>query len=218
MWATARDIARTVEAHVNGGAPLLSPTSEAAARDQVDTRETPDGRARYGFGLYQRRRRGVDALWAWAWGGGYRGYAVMVSSLRWGVVVGANAAWAEPGGLAWYAFDAFFSDLPPLEAPARTDPATWSRYTGDYDDTVTGVRSTVALEGGALVLRVTAGDTLRLAQESGDLFSYAFPQIKVHVQFVVSAGESRARWFALSGAPEGARWPSGALGVSRRVE
>ncbi len=170
LYATAEDYAHLAEVFLDGGGTVLSKASVAAmTAPHANLGQGPD--TNYGFGLFGFDWKGLSVV---SHDGGLPGFlstVMWVPAKKMAVVVLANADVASVEPVALRAIDAFLS--PTGEAKTyRTDPSTWTRYAGTYDDPFATLGATkVTLTGGKLGLAYGPSELpVDLVQASADSF------------------------------------------------
>jgi CubicO group peptidase (beta-lactamase class C family) len=196
LWGSVSDLAKTALVHLDDGGELLSPDSVAAMRSQQTTWYPGD--ATVGLGQFTYQHRGVDYVSHGGSGAGYRTSLAIVPSQDFGIVVAANASWAEVSELVTDAFDIYL-DLPDDWEPDRydTDPATWTEYEGVYEDPLYYGTMIVTLdELEQLYVRFAdlGNDSYRLYQYGSDAFFFVSNDSWYTMRFIPDdTGE--VRWF-----------------------
>ena len=133
LHGSVTDLARALEVHVGNGKGVLSEEMTLAMRSQQPT-GYPDA-STVGYGQFTYNHRGVDYVTHGGSGAGFRSQWSIVPEQGFGIVVAANARWADPYQIVEEAFDQFL-DFDDAYAPenVQTDPTTWTAYEGVYED------------------------------------------------------------------------------------
>lgn len=134
LHGTATDIARTVEWQLADDGSILSSDSLAAMHAQVDTFTRPAGTLKYGMGQLTQDFDGVDLVWHDGWVTGFVTTWAMVPEAGFGVVIAANADWADPYTPMYDAVDNFLGLEHAAPLDGTTDPSTWDAFAGTYAD------------------------------------------------------------------------------------
>ncbi len=190
LFATAEDYAHLAEVFLAGGGAVLSKASVAAmTAPHANLGQGPD--TNYGYGLFGFDWKGLAVV---SHDGGLPGFlstVMWVPTKKMAVVVLANADVASVEPVALQALDAFLA--PTGEAKTyRTDPSTWTRYAGTYDDPFATLGATkVTLGGGKLELAYgPSALPVELVQASADYFVGDFLALgtKLGVTFFADPG------------------------------
>ncbi len=197
LWGSVRDLALTAKLHLDDDGSLLSPESVAAMRSQQPTGYP--GESHVGLGQFSYDHRGVSYVSHGGSGAGFRSAWAIVPDQDFGVVVAANASWAEVEEIVTAAFDAYL-DFPEDWEPDRydTDPGTWSKYEGTYEDPVYYGTMIVTLdEREQLFVRLvdSGNDSFRLYQYGEDTFFYVRNGYWYTMRFMEDTGAGEWRWF-----------------------
>ncbi len=195
LHGTATDLARTAEWQLAGGGAVLTAESVAAMHGQADTHWFPDGSYRVGYGQFAQRHRGEELVFRAGWITGFGSAWAIVPGTGFGVVVVANADWADPAAVMYDAVDLFLA--PDGDTPDyTTDSETWSVYEGTYTDEHVYGRIEVTHDGGGLHAEFPdRGFSAELTQYAGDAFKLLFDDgSDTYVRFI--ADDSGVyRWF-----------------------
>ncbi|GEM_PF-2392295 len=196
LWGSVRDVAKTALLHLEDDGSLLSSDSIAAMRSQLTTWYPGD--ATVGMGQFTYQHRGVDYVSHGGSGAGFRTSWAIVPDQDFGIVVAANASWAEASELVTDAFDLYLDFPEPGEAERYdTDPSTWTVYEGIYEDPVFYGTMIVTLdELEQLYVRFvdSGNDSYRLYQYGHDAFFFVSNDYWYTMRFIPDdTGE--VRWF-----------------------
>ncbi|MBX2798252.1 MAG: serine hydrolase [Myxococcales bacterium] len=198
LHGTVADLAATAELHLASGGDLLSTDTVDAMRDQANTGFRGDGSHRVGYGQFSYPYRGVDVV---AHDGRVSGFVskwAVVPTHGFGVVVVANADWADVGRVRDVALNQFL-DLDPFAAyqPTITDPSTWDVYAGTYYDPY--VWGSVHVEWTGNGLRLELPDWKQetdMVQSDGDAFWFQWDDGGWYLVRFVFEDDPSPRWFA----------------------
>ncbi|MBX2798070.1 MAG: serine hydrolase [Myxococcales bacterium] len=202
LHGTVGDLAATAELHLAAGADLLTPEQVQAMADQADTGWRSDGSSRVGYGQFTHQYKGVQIV---AHDGRVAGFVsrwAVVPSHGFGVVVVANAEWADVEKVRDVALDSFLG-LHQLEQDpvTTTDPSTWEIYAGTYYDPYLWGTVRVEWTGSGLQLELPDWkQSTSLIQSDGHAFWFQWDDGTWYsVRFVFTDGEPQARWFVERG-------------------
>ena len=173
LHGSVLDLAETARVHLANGDELLSSDTVAAMRSQHIT-GYPDG-STVGYGQFTYSHRGIPYIAHSGSGAGFRSQWSIVPEQGFGVVVVANAAWADPYQIVEDAFDLFLEFDPDWQPTStQTDPATWGDYEGSYEDpTYWGTLEVYQGDNDKLYLdMLDSGGSYRLYQYGGDTFFF----------------------------------------------
>jgi CubicO group peptidase (beta-lactamase class C family) len=185
LHGTATDLARTAEWQLAGGGGLLSPATTAAMHAQVDTHLLPDDQFEVGYGQYTSPYKDVTLVWHDGWVTGFVSTWAIVPEAGFGVVVVANADWADPYALMYDAVDLFLDKTDRAEPTWLTEPDTWAPYVGSYRDPYVHGVIDVSLEEDTLWARfVDRGERVRLVQSAADLWYFELDGAWTDVRFI----------------------------------
>ncbi len=174
LHGSVLDLAETARLHLADGDELLSEDTVQAMRSQLPT-GYPDG-STVGWGQFTYSYRGVPYISHTGSGAGFRSQWSIVPEQGFGVVVVANASWADPYQLVQKAFDLFLEHDPDWTPEStQTDPESWTDYEGYYEDP--NYWGSVKVEIGSddklsLTMLDLGGDSYRLYQYGGDTFFF----------------------------------------------
>ena len=173
LHGSVLDLAETARLHLADGDELLSSDTVAAMRSQHTT-GYPDG-STVGYGQFTYSYRGVPYIAHSGSGAGFRSQWSIVPEQGFGVVVVANAAWADPYQIVEEAFDLFLDFDPDWQPTStQTDPDTWGDYEGSYEDpTYWGTLEVYQRDNDKLYMdMLDSGGSYRLYQYGGDTFFF----------------------------------------------
>ncbi|MDP2309110.1 MAG: serine hydrolase [Pseudomonadota bacterium] len=187
LHGTATDLARTAEWQLAGGGALLSAANTGAMHAQVDTHLLPDGQFEVGYGQFTSPYKDVTMVWHDGWVTGFTSTWAIVPESNFGVVVVANADWADPYALMYDAVDLFLDQMDEEsdEAGWITDPSTWAPYVGTFEDPYVHGTIQVTLEDDRLYARfVDQGERVELLQSAGDRWYFELDGGWTDVRFI----------------------------------
>ena len=158
LFLSAPEMARFAQALLSGGGAILAPGSVAALEaSEMETHQIP-GEA-YGLGLAARDvpEAGAPGTRIYYHGGNDGRFAASVALVPergFAVVVLFNGTVSAPDVVSQKALELFLGIREALPGPTlienpgkwRTDPSTWVKYTGTYDEPYTYGRAVVTLE------------------------------------------------------------------------
>lgn len=197
LHATASDLAQTAVWQMSAdGAGLLSPETISAMHDQLDTGYWSDQSYRVGMGQFtDTTYNGERIVLHDGWVTGFTSMWIVAPERGFGVAIVANADWADPYSLAYAATDLFL-DLDYVAPPDdRTDPSTWSRFTGVYADPYAYGTIDVALRGTELWAVLPELNTeAQLVQYGASYFYTTILDQPIDVRFVED-DTGVVRWF-----------------------
>ena len=222
MHGSVLDLARSAAFFLGDGEGVLSRASMDALSGQEPTFIGLG--SEYGYGQYSWSFQGVDVLSHSGAGSAYLSYWMIAPEQGFGVVVVANTSVGAPSDIAYEAA-ARFLDLPGGWSPDyTTDPSTWSRYVGRYEDPLNVGTVEITLEDDQLYARCGDGTDgeRRLYQYTRDQFFFEYDGLN-YIRFV-PGDDDEIRYFAnryyvaeRDDGPGGAPAPAPADVVAERV-
>jgi CubicO group peptidase (beta-lactamase class C family) len=129
-FSTVGDLARWALLLMDGGGPVLSPSSAAVMQEPwVWQHYTPD--LSYGFGIMIEKFQGLDVRQHGGNVAGFGTYLLWVPDRRFVVALLTNVTLSLDRAAYCIVDEVLHPD--PVESPdLTTEPATWARYAGDY--------------------------------------------------------------------------------------
>jgi CubicO group peptidase (beta-lactamase class C family) len=202
LYVSAPQLARFAAALLAGGGAVLQPASVAAMQErQTDTHVFPgEG---YGLGLSMRDAGGVRVYYHGGNDGRFAASVALVPDRNVAVAVLFNRdGWVVPQVVAQKALELYagIRDAVPEAVYAAdpdaflTDPSTWAKYTGTYDEPLRYGRVVVTLEDGKLVVELVdtaPGVKMEAVQAAGDLFHVAEADLNVAFWFDGDPGAAK---------------------------
>ena len=173
LHGSVLDLAETARVHLADGGNLLSSETIETMRSQHAT-GYPDG-STVGYGQFTYSHKGVSYVTHSGSGAGYRSQWSIVPEQGFGIVVVANAAWADPYEIVEDAFDLFLEFDPDWQpVSTQTDPASWGDYEGSYEDPNYwgGLRVYLRDNDKLYMEMIDIGGSYRLYQYGGDTFFF----------------------------------------------
>jgi CubicO group peptidase (beta-lactamase class C family) len=178
VFASVDDLAHFAEMLLSPTDDVLTSTSkQTMVSPQVATHKAPDEHFGIGFFLWDESRHGVPVVSHGGSGLGYAASFLMVPEAGFASVVLANHdGFYDVTSLNIAAMKRFL-DLPDIpKIDYKTDPATWTQYTGTYLDPVTLGKVKVWMAGQALGMTfVQLKKTVTLIQMAADHFIFKGP-------------------------------------------
>jgi len=154
-FSTVGDLARWALLLMDGGGPVLSPTSAANMQYPHQwAHYTPD--LFYGFGIMIEEYQGLDVRQHGGNTTGFGTYLLWVPERRFAVALLTNVT-SSLNTAAYCIVDEVLEPTPVDPPDLSTDPSTWERYVGDYvitDFEGTETEATVYLEGDRLMVSI----------------------------------------------------------------
>lgn len=203
LFVSAPEMARFAQALLAGGGGILAPGSIAAMETrEMETHQIP-GEA-YGLGLSMRDVPDASGPRVYYHGGNDGRFAssvALVPERGFAVVVLFNAD-SAPVVVSQKALELVPGIRDALPVPTlmehpdawRTDPSTWAKYTGTYDEPYTYGRAVVTLEGGKLWFELVDRAPvvkMEMAQTAADYFKVLNTGIDVAFWFGEDPGAAR---------------------------
>jgi CubicO group peptidase (beta-lactamase class C family) len=204
LFASAPDMARFAQALLSGGGSVLASDSVAALEtSQMATHQIP-GEA-YGLGLNMRNVPDASGPRVYYHGGNDGRFAASVALVPergFAVIVLFNDTAGQPEVVSQQALELVLGIRKAIPVPTLvehpdewlTDPSTWGKYTGTYNEPHTYGRALVTLEDGKLWVEMVDGAPgvkMEMMQVADDYFHVSTTGMNVTYWFEQYAGAAR---------------------------